>query len=124
MVVRGVDVAWGSCCWACCRSSNRLRCGVGKDLYDRLLCDHVCPCRFYVVEVEVVVAGCASYGPLVAGGHRTDHHFHSSDHRRTRADVGVGEKERSKFANHKKHEKKNKNVKATETKHIQSCRLL
>ena len=57
---------------------------------DRRLFDPACPCYFYVVEVEVVVAGYASCVPLVAGGHRTDHHFHSSDPRRTRADVGAG----------------------------------
>ena len=99
VVVLDVDVALDSCCWACCRSSNRLHCVVWKKVYVcHLLFDHVCcPCCFYVVEVEVVVAGygcgCASCDPQVAGGHRTDHHFHSSDHRRTRADVGVGGEE-------------------------------
>lgn len=45
------------------------------------------PCCFYCVEVEVVVAGYVSCVPQVAGGHRTDQHFHSSDHRRTRGEV-------------------------------------
>ena len=93
-VVLDADVALGYSysLERCCRNNNRLRCDVWQEPCGPPLFDLFCPCYcFYVVEVEVVVAGYASYVPLVAGGHRTDHHFHSSDPRRTRVGADADE---------------------------------